>query len=144
VSGDVIGSEWTWTVFPENSEDPTIAEGVADDPQQAQTDVEKVLQETGHSAWGLLVGPDGTVDICRPRHGGVHWAPLYPTMPNLAIVRTEFPDAEVMRGTGGGYIARWKDHVHTGQSPEGLLSKLRTARAAKSPKAPRDETGTPS
>jgi hypothetical protein len=58
--------------------------------------------------------------------------------PDPDIVRCEFPGAQVLRGTAGGWVAVWKEHTYTGKSPEGLVSKMRTGQHAP---AREDSTG---
>jgi hypothetical protein len=60
--------------------------------------------------------------------------------PDPDIVRREFPGAQVMRGTAGGWVAVWKEHTYTGKSPEGLVSKMRTGQHSPAREEPTEAT----
>ena len=68
----------TWTVYPERSDAAMIATGVSDDEVLARNYVETALGRAEGSAWGLLVGPGATIEVCRrTRDGGFWWGPLF-------------------------------------------------------------------
>lgn len=69
---------YTWTVYPERSDAAMIATGITDDAVLVRNYVEAALQRAEESAWGLLVGPSGRIEVCRrARAGGFFWGPLF-------------------------------------------------------------------
>ena len=75
-------SSYTWRVYPVRSDAAMIATGISSDPARARSCVEQVLgSHPDGAAWGLLLGPDAAMDVCRrARDGGYHWGPLFPAV----------------------------------------------------------------